>query len=193
MVTRILFTALVLLVAAQRLFEVRKSGRNEATILARGGREHAPWQMPWMRALHASWLVAAVAEVWLVPRAFDRRLAIVAFVAFLTGQILRLTAMRTLGWRWTVRVMTVPGLAPVHRGIYRFVSHPNYIGVVLEIAALPLIHSAYVTSVAFSALNGVLLRWRIRAEEAALRGANGARAAAVAGGVRAPRPNTGVS
>jgi methyltransferase len=177
MVTRAVFTVFVAVVAAQRVLELKRSARNESEIRARGGREHAPWQMPWMRALHGSWLAATVLEVWLVPRAFDPRLAAPAFALFATGQALRFAAIHTLGWRWTVRVMTVPGLAPVRSGIYRLVNHPNYVGVVLEIAALPLIHSAYATSLVFSALNGALLRWRVRAENAALRGATGARVA----------------
>lgn len=193
MVTRTAFTALVAAVALQRLLELRRSARNEETIRARGGREHAPWQMPWMRGLHASWLVASLVEVWLVPRPFARPLAAAALVGLLVGQALRLSAMRTLGWRWTVRIMTVPGLRPVCRGIYRFVDHPNYLGVGLEIAALPLVHSAYVTSLAFSALNGLLLRWRIRAEEAALRGAARACAERRGPGAGARPANTGAS
>jgi methyltransferase len=176
MVTRALFTALLLLVATQRALELRQSRRNEAWIRARGGREHAAWQMPWMRALHAAWLVSSLLEVWLAHRPFVPWLAAVAAAAFVAGQVLRLTAMRTLGARWTVRVMTIPGAPLVKRGIYRHVRHPNYLGVALEIAAFPLIHSAYVTSAVFTALNALLLRWRIRAEEAALRGAAAARA-----------------
>jgi methyltransferase len=175
MVTRALFTALVLFVAGERAIELERSRRNEAWIRARGGREHAPWQMPWMRALHAAWLLSSILEVWLERRPFVPWLAALAAVAFLGGQALRFTAMRTLGVRWTVRVMTIPGAPRVDRGIYRYVRHPNYLGVALEIVALPLIHSAYVTAAVFTVLNGLLLRRRIRAEEAALRGATGAR------------------
>jgi methyltransferase len=176
MVTRTIFTVLVALVALQRVLELRRSRRNEVRIRARGGREHAAWQMPWMRALHAAWIASTLAEVWLTHRPVVPVVAAIAAVAFGIGQVLRHTAMKTLGWRWTVRVMTVPGLPPVTRGIYRHVRHPNYVGVVLEIAALPLLHSAYVTAVVFTLLNAALLRWRIRAEEAALRGVNGTRA-----------------
>ena len=89
-------------------------------------------------------------------------------VHLLAGQGLRYAAIHTLGERWTVRVMTLPGAAPVTHGIYHFIRHPNYLGVMLEIAAVPLIHSAYLTAITFSIANGLLLAWRIRTEEAAL-------------------------
>ena len=92
---------------------------------------------------------------------------------FLAGQALRMAAMRALGERWTVKVMTVPGAPPVQRGIFRWLRHPNYLGVILEIAALPLIHGAYLTTIVFSLCNAVLLTRRIRAEEDALTLDNG--------------------
>jgi methyltransferase len=95
-------------------------------------------------------------------------LAALAFGIFAAGQALRLTAIRTLGRRWSTRVMTVPGEAPVQHGIYRHIRHPNYLGVQLEILAAPLVHSAYITSAAFGVANLLLLRDRIRREEQAL-------------------------
>lgn len=166
--TQILFAALVLGVAGQRLYELRVSRRNERRILESGGREHAASQMKWMAALHALWLVAMLAEVFFLERRFVLPLAAVAFTVFLVGQTLRVLAMRTLGDRWTVKVMTLPGSPAVHGGIFRWLRHPNYLGVVLEIVALPLIHSAWMTAVGFTVANGVLLSFRIRAEERAL-------------------------
>jgi methyltransferase len=97
-------------------------------------------------------------------------LAVAAFTVFAAGQVLRLTAIRTLGWRWSTRIMTVPGPAgaPVRHGIYRYVRHPNYLGVELEILGAPLLHSAYLTSAVFGVANALLLRDRIRREEQAL-------------------------
>ena len=166
---RAVFTALVVVVALQRLAEVRKSAANEARIRAAGGREHAPEQMPWMRALHASWLVAMPLEVWLLERAAPAWLAVIAFVVFAVGQGLRIAAMRALGWRWNVKILTVPGETAVATGVFRYVRHPNYLGVILEIASLPLVSGAWLTSVAFTVANGLLLRARITAEERALR------------------------
>lgn len=164
----VLFTVLVLAVALQRLWEVRRSARHEARIVARGGREHAAGQMAWMRAIHTLWLGGMLAEAWIVRRTTPTWLLAVAAVAFVAGQALRLSAMHALGPRWTVKVMTVPEPA-VSSGVFRWLRHPNYIGVCLELAALPLLGGAYVTAIVASVANAVLLRRRIAAEEAALR------------------------
>ncbi|HEX6239687.1 MAG TPA: isoprenylcysteine carboxylmethyltransferase family protein [Polyangiales bacterium] len=167
--TRLVFSALWLLVVVQRLWEVQRSKRHEAKLRAQGAVEHAAGQMPWMIALHAAWLVGTLGEVWLLRRPLVVALALPAFALFMLGQALRITAMRTLGERWTVKVITPVGGGPaVARGIYRYVRHPNYLGVVLEIAALPLMHGAYLSAALFSALNGILLWRRIGAEERAL-------------------------
>ena len=165
----ILFTVLVLLVATQRVWELARSRRNESLMRAMGGREHARGQMPWMTALHTLWLIAMPLEVVLMRRTFDLQTALIALVAFAFGQGLRLAAMSALGDRWCVRVITVPRASSVDDGVFRFVRHPNYLGVVLEIAALPMVHGAWVTAIVFSFANAVLLAFRIRAEERALR------------------------
>lgn len=168
----IAFTALVLAVAAQRLWELRISRRHEERILAAGGREHAARQMPWMRAVHASWLAGMLGEAWLLQRAVSPWLAALAIAAFAAGQTLRLSAMRELGDRWTVKVMTVPDAPAVSSGVFGRLRHPNYLGVCLELAALPLLGGAYVTASVASVANGILLRARIAAEEAALTAEN---------------------
>lgn len=168
MATRWIFLLLVILLGAQRLAEIHLSRRNEQRILNLGGREHAPGQFRVMKLLHLAWFLAMLAEVFGLQRPFNPRLALVAGLAFLTGQALRYAAIYTLGQRWTVRVMTLPGAPPVTHGIYRFIRHPNYLGVILEIAAVPLLHSAYLTAILFSIANGLLLAWRIHTEETAL-------------------------
>lgn len=168
MFTKIAFTSLVLAVAGQRLWEVRKSKRHERALKDRGAVEHAPEQMPVMKAVHGAWLASTLAEVWLADRPFRPGLAAGALAVFAGGQALRLAAMRGLGERWTVKIITLPDEPPVSGGVFRYVRHPNYLGVVLEIAALPLMHGAWATALAFSAANGALLYARIRAEEQAL-------------------------
>jgi methyltransferase len=168
MVTRA-YAFLLVCVVLQRLIEVGISKRHEAALLQAGAREHAAGQMPWMIALHASWLVCALLEVTLLDRPFHLWLGVPALLLFGAGQVLRILAMRTLGERWTVKVITLPGAPAISGGIFRYVRHPNYLGVVLEIAALPLVHDAWATALVFSVANGLLLRARIRAEEQALR------------------------
>ena len=162
------FLALIAAVAVQRLWELRRSRRNEARLRAQGGREHARAQMPWMTLLHASWLFAMPLEILLLRRPFHVGLAVAAGIVFLVGQSLRIAAMRALGDRWCVRVFTLPGAPAIDHGVFRVVRHPNYLGVVLEIAALPLVHGAWLTALVWSTANAVLLTFRIRAEEAAL-------------------------
>jgi methyltransferase len=169
-VTRLLFAGFVAGLGVQRLFELRLSRRNEQRMRQRGGREHAPETYHRIVILHAAWFAAMLLEVFAGRRKFRPRLAAPALVAFAAGQALRLTAIRTLGWRWSTRIMTVPGPegSPVRHGIYRYIRHPNYLGVELEILAAPLVHSAYLTSAVFGVANLLLLRARIRREERAL-------------------------
>lgn len=168
METRVLFVVIVLALALQRLLELRLSRRNEAAILTHGGREYGADHFGWMKALHMAWFVAMLAEVFLLDRPFIPWLAAVAFILLIIGQALRYAAILTLGPRWTVRVMTVPAEPPITRGIYRHVRHPNYLGVILEIVAVPLLHTAYLTALMFTLTNAALLAVRIRTEEHAL-------------------------
>ena len=170
MVTRLWFAGFVAALGLQRLFELRLSQHNERRMRQRGGREHAPETYRWIVALHVAWFAAMLLEVFAGRNKFRPRVAASAFGVFAAGQALRLTAIRTLGWRWSTRVMTVPGPegARVQRGIYRYIRHPNYLGVELEILAVPLVHSAYLTSAVFGVANAWLLRDRIHIEEQAL-------------------------
>lgn len=163
-----IFVGFIFLIAIQRLFELRLSNYNEAIILRRGGREHAPGHFIVMKLIHLCWLIAMPLEVYFFHRQFSIYVFILALVLTLAGQALRYGAIRTLKDRWTVRIMTLPHAPPVTDGIFRYIRHPNYLGVVFEIFAIPLLHSAYLSSLIFSLANGLLLIVRIRAEEHAL-------------------------
>jgi methyltransferase len=166
--SKVIFVVTVAALAVQRLLELRLSQRHEARIRQQGGNEHAPEHFGAMKLLHTAWFGAMLGEVILLDRRFKPSVAAVAFVGLLMGQSLRYAAIRTLGPRWTVRIMTLPEAPPVTHGIYRYLRHPNYIGIALEIAAVPLLHNAYGTAVVFTAANAGLLFIRIRAEEEAL-------------------------
>ena len=99
-----------------------------------------------------------------------------ALLVWVAAQVLRYAAMRALGERWNVRIFVVPGEALVHRGPYRYMKHPNYVAVVLEFIAAPLVFGAWRTAVVISALNAIALRTRIRAENMALKTAGAAAA-----------------
>jgi methyltransferase len=166
--SRLLFSLLVGLAALARLAELRLAARHRAHLLARGAHEVGAGHYPWMVLLHAGWLVAAPLEVWFLGRPFHPLAGGIACGAFLAAMALRYWVIATLGERWTTRILVLPGAPVVAAGPYRFIRHPNYLAVIVEIAALPLVHGAWWTALGFSLANAALLAVRIRAEEAAL-------------------------
>lgn len=168
MVTAWAYTAFVGALGLERLYELRLSRRNAASAFARGAIEHGRGHFRVMSALHTAFLASCVAEVWLLHRGFPGASGWLFLAGALLAQSLRYWAIGTLGDRWNVRVIVEPESEPVTRGPYRFVRHPNYLAVVLEILCVPLVHGAYLTAIFFSAANAVLLTVRIRAEERAL-------------------------
>lgn len=171
--SEVLFTVLVALVAVERLAELVVSKRNAAWSLARGGFETGQRHYAVMVVLHTGLLVGALAEVWIRRPAFHPVLGYSMLVVVLGSQALRWWCITTLGRRWNTRVIVVPGLPLVAGGPYRLLQHPNYVAVVLEGLALPLVHSAWITAIVFTACNAVLLTVRVRVEETALRTAVG--------------------
>jgi len=154
---------ILLYVVAERLLELAIAARNTRRLLAQGAVEAGGAHYPVMVAMHASWLVAIIAwVVWTSPGVHTATL-----VFYVLLQPLRFWVMATLGKFWTTRIITLPGAPMVARGPYRFVRHPNYVVVVLEIAALPLVFGAWHIAVVFSLLNAAMLRVRIRSEETA--------------------------
>lgn len=162
------FTVLVVLVALERLAELVVSKRNAAWSAERGGRETGQGHYPFMVVLHTGLLVAMLVEAFVVRPDVPGALAWSMLVLVLAAQALRWWCISTLGRRWNTRVIVVPGLAPVTGGPYRFFSHPNYVAVVVEGVALPLVHGAWVTALVFTVLNAALLRVRLRVEDEAL-------------------------
>lgn len=163
-----LYLAFLVLLALERLFELALSRRNAARVLARGAVEAGQGHFAAMKVLHALFLIACAAEVVLLRRPFPGALGAAALAGALLAQGLRYWAVASLGERWNTRVLAVPGEAPVRRGPYRFVRHPNYAAVIGEMALVPLAHGAVWTAAAFSTANAILLAVRIPAEEAAL-------------------------
>jgi methyltransferase len=166
--SQLLFTALVLAVGVERLAELGLSKRHAAWAFSRGGKEFGTGHFPPMVALHTALLIGALVEVWMFGRPFLPILGWVALAVVTASQTLRWWCIATLGRQWNTRVIVVPGLPLVSRGPYRMLRHPNYVAVVLEGAALPLVHSAWATAAAFTVLNAALLARRIQVEEQAL-------------------------
>jgi methyltransferase len=162
------YTLLVVAVGVERLAELRLSVRHAAWAFAHGGVERGRRHYPPMVVLHTALLVACVAEVWLADRPFLPWLGWPMLAVVLLAQALRWWCIATLGVRWNTRVIVVAGLPLVTSGPYRWLRHPNYVAVVAEGIALPLVHTAWVTALVFTVLNAWLLAVRIRVENTAL-------------------------
>jgi methyltransferase len=171
--TRWIYTGLIGVVAAERLGELVISLRNERRLRARGAVEAGAGHFPVMAALHSALLASCLAEVWLLDRPFVPLLAAAMALLLAATMALRYWVIATLDGRWTTRVLVLPDEPAVTGGPYRWLRHPNYLAVIVEIAALPLLHGAWLTALLFSLANGWLLAVRVRTEEAALIDAGG--------------------
>ncbi len=168
MSVRTILVLAVALVAAQRLLELARARHNERRARAKGAVELGRGHYPLIIGLHSLWLVSTFVEgllrgpelppYWPVPLAL-----------FLLVQPLRYWAILSLGESWNTKILVVPGAKPVRRGPYRYLSHPNYVVVVVEILAFPLVFGAWATALVFTALNAAVLSVRIREENRALR------------------------
>jgi methyltransferase len=156
--------ALLTLVTAERLAELWLARHNTKALLETGSIEVAPGHYPLIVLMHASWL----AGLWLIGQ--DNSIDATWLIVFLALQVLRAWVLITLGRRWTTRIIVQPGASLVTNGPYRFLSHPNYLVVIGEIAVLPLCLGLPWYALAFSAVNAAILTIRIRAENAALIG-----------------------
>ncbi|ALC18867.1 isoprenylcysteine carboxyl methyltransferase family protein [Streptomyces pristinaespiralis] len=162
------YTVLVLAVAAERVAELVVARRNAAWTLARAGVEHGRGHYPVMVALHTALLVGCLVEVAIGDRPFVPALGWSMLGVVVLAQALRWWCILTLGPYWNTRVIVVPGARLVRAGPYRFARHPNYVAVVAEIAALPLVHSAWLTALVLTVSNAVLMGVRVRCENTAL-------------------------
>lgn len=163
-----LYLLLILGFVIERLVEVRVSNRNARESFSRGGIEYGQGHYPAMVALHSAFLLACPLEVILLDRTFSPTWGTLALLVCGFTQLLRWWVITTLGWRWNTRVIVVQGLAPIEAGPFRYLSHPNYLAVILELLALPLVHNAWITAGVFTVLNAILLSVRIPVENRAL-------------------------
>lgn len=162
------YALLIAAVACERLAELVIARRNLAWSLERGGVEVGAGHYPVMVVLHTAFLVGCLAEVMLLDRPFLPALGWSMLAIVVAAQVLRWWCITTLGPRWNTRVVVIPGAPRVNGGPYRLFSHPNYVAVVAEGIALPLVHTAWITALVFTVLNAALLTRRITTENAAL-------------------------
>jgi methyltransferase len=150
-------------VVIQRLAELVYANANTRRLLSEGGREHGERHYPLFIILHGGWLISIA--LFAVPENQPNLILINAFVA---SQTFRFWTLASIGRWWTTRIISAPHFPRVKKGPYRFIKHPNYALVIVEIALLPLLLGAPAMAITFSALNAALLWWRIRVENAVL-------------------------
>lgn len=166
------YVVLILAVGVERLAELIVAKRHAAWAFANGGVESGKGHYPAMVALHTALLIACVVEAAVSGRQFVPWLGWTALALVVASQALRWWCIATLGTMWNTRIIVIPGRDLIRRGPYRLLRHPNYVAVAVEGAALPLVHSAWITALCFTVLNAVLLLgFRIPAEERALKAA----------------------
>ena len=154
--------------SAERILELWLSNRNAKSAFAHGGIEYGRAHYPLMAAFHTAFLISCAAESLLHSPVFPARLTSLALAGEVAAQALRYWCVATLGESWNTRIIVIPGREPITSGPYRYIRHPNYAAVALEIACVPLMRGLFITAVVFSVGNILLLAWRIRIEERAL-------------------------
>jgi methyltransferase len=163
-----MYYLLILAVGFERLAELIVAKRNARWAFAHGGKEFGHDHYPVMVTLHTALLLGCLVEPWALHRPFIPWLGWPMLAVAVLSQVLRWWCITTLGPRWNTRVIVLPEAPLVQRGPYRWLHHPNYVAVVAEGFALPLVHTAWITAAVFTVANAILLSARIRVENSAL-------------------------
>ena len=164
----IAFLGLLAVVAVLRVVELQISRKHQGEMIARGAEKVDEPRFRWMVVLHGAVLIGAALEVVLLHRPLIPILAVAAFAIFLAANAVRWWVIRTLGNHWNVQVVDSTSLGVVTSGPFRYVRHPNYAAVFVEMLALPLIHTAWITSVVGSLAHVAVLSQRLSTEERVL-------------------------
>ena len=164
----IAFLALLLAVGLLRIFELRVSSRHQQQMIARGATKINEPRFSWIVFVHTAVLIGAALEVVLLHRPFIPILSATMLFIFLSGNAVRLWVVLTMGKLWNVQVMNSTGLGVVTSGPFRFVRHPNYAAVFLEMFSLPLVHTAWITALLGSIAYAIAISQRIPLEEKVL-------------------------
>jgi len=162
------YLAFLLAVAGLRMTELFLSRRNQRRLLGLGAQKVRDPGFPAMLLLHTGILCAAELEVITLARPLLPWLAAGMAAIFLATSAVRWWVIRTLAGRWSVQVLTPSQLGIVTGGPFRHVRHPNYAAVYVEMIAIPLVHTAWLTALAGALAHLFVLRARVRLEESVL-------------------------
>jgi methyltransferase len=163
-----MYYLLILVVGIERLAELVVAKRNAEWSFSQGGKEFGRPHYRVMVVLHTALLLGCVLEPWALHRPFIPWLGWPMVAVLVGSQGLRWWCVTSLGRRWNTRVIVLPHEPLVQRGPYRLMHHPNYVAVVAEGIALPMVHTAWLTALIFTVANAALLRVRIRVENSVL-------------------------
>jgi methyltransferase len=164
----IAYLALLLVVALLRVYELQISKRHQREMVARGAEKVVDPRFRWMVLLHTCVLIGAAVEVVFLHRPFYPLFAAFCFAIFLGANVVRWWVIRTLGQHWNVQVMNSTGMGVITTGPFRYVRHPNYAAVFVEMLALPLIHCAWITAFVGTVAHAIVLSQRLATEERVL-------------------------
>ncbi|KAF1679885.1 isoprenylcysteine carboxyl methyltransferase family protein [Bacillus sp. SKDU12] len=162
-----MFWLLIAILIAQRAAEMAVARQNEQKVKQQGAMEFGESHYPYMIIMHILFFLSLMAEVLLMNKQPSSWWIAIA-VAITTVQAVRYWALCSLGSYWNTKILVVPGAELVKKGPYKWMKHPNYTVVILEIVLIPLLYQAYVTMCLFSILNAAMLTVRIRTEDKAL-------------------------
>ena len=162
-----LFWIIIVMLAIQRFLELLLARRNENFVRAKGAIEYDVKGYKVIVLMHIAFFISLISEYIFFGKSLSHYW-ILLLIIFLLAQILRYWAISTLGYYWNTKILVTPNTHPINQGPYKYIRHPNYLTVIVEITVVPLIFSCYFTAVFFSVLNLIVLRRRIRIEEQAL-------------------------
>jgi methyltransferase len=160
-----IFTFFISFLIILRLGEMILSKRNEKWLIQHGAVECGKKHYPFLIAMHVLFIAALIVEYYFSGHSHFYAVLLVIFLAL---TLLKIWIVSLLGKFWTTRIYRIPGAPLIKRGIYKFIKHPNYIIVIIEIAVIPVIFNLYYTAIVFSILNALMLSVRIREENKAL-------------------------
>ena len=163
-----IFYIILSIVILQRLLELVIAKRNEKNMRTQGAYEVGASHYPLMILLHVSFFISLLVEVTTFNLT-SSPLFLVFLIMFLCVQGLRVWCLTSLGSFWNTKIIILPGANVVTKGPYKYLRHPNYLVVSMEIALLPLMFEAYFTAICFTILNSLMLSIRIPTEERALK------------------------
>ena len=161
------FIIFITVVIVQRICELILSKRNENHLISKGAIEYDKEGYKYIVLMHNLFFISVIIEFVFLERQINEYWKILLII-FICTQLLRYCAIFSLGKRWNTKILVLPNSEPIRSGLYKHLKHPNYIAVVIEIAVIPLLFSCYYTAIAFSILNLIVLKRRIRIEEEAL-------------------------